>query len=649
MKKIVLKRMLISNWRGQYKDITFLKKTYIKGKNGCGKTTIMKSFYWLLTGYTDADKPKNYNIFDNRVELNERTPKSSVKAWVNIDGVEYTLEREAQAKFIRKRGSNIYEKASSDTYLVKIDDIEYSATMFTQWVDSNIADNNMLIYMLDGSFFSTLSIEDKKEARKVLECLVGEITLNDMNGDYSLIHNDMQKYGIEGVRERAKEQLKPLKKNIDSLLSLIERNNKQISLYQNKNYNDIQKEIEEKERQLNNLVEKLVNTYSDEETKERSLILENIQKLAVELGNNRIKYEEDYRKKIANIKFEIEQIEMSNAAITSYNAEAAEKYEMKKSQLIDFETMLKKLTERREDLIKKRNVVKNRVFSANNCAYCGQPYPIDKIEEFQDEFNREKQKELNEIVNEGKKVKSMIDEYTELIEKLKSEIEYGVEYKKQQSTDELIAKIKELENNFVPYENTNEYAVIAHKIDTLKESMPTMSVVNKEMITNAKNAIVEELKELNIQYADKHKMNELVEENKKYESEHFSIGCSIANLESIIDKADEYLSEKAEIVANRINSMLNGCFIEMFRLQKDGSRVEDCVIKSSDGVNFATLNNSSRILVNIQLQKLFMNFFKIELPTFIDECAIFNAKNIPSLDNQSILLFASDDEELVVS
>lgn len=649
MKKITLKRILISNWRGQCKDITFSQKTYIKGKNGCGKTTIMKSFYWLLTGYTDADKPKNYNIFDNRVELNERTPKSSVKAWIDIDGVEYKLEREAQAKFIRKRGSNIYEKAASDTYIVKIDDIECSSTTFNQWIDSNIADMNMLVYILDGSFFSSLSIEDKKEARKVLEALVGDILIDDMSGDYSLIMSDIKKYGVDVLMERTKEQLKPLKKNIDSLLSLMERNNKEISLYRNKNYNDIKNEIDEKEKQLNVLVDKLVNIYSDDEKEKRSSILSKIQQLAVYLGNCRIKYEEDYRRELSNIKIEIEQIELHNKAIEKYNLEAESEYENKKSRLNELTTILNSYISRREDLIKSRDLVKSRVFSLHNCAYCGQPLPLDKIEEFHNEFNREKQQQLDCIVDEGKTVKAKIDEYKDKIEKLQAEIDNGIVYKLYKSKDEAMSKMKELDNAFIPYEETEEYNTISNEIDTLKASMPTFSFVDKEVISNTKNAIVEELKELNIQYSDKYKMDALIEENKKYEEEHFSIGCSIAKLESIIDKINEYLNEKASIVASRINNMLEGCFIEMFRIQKDGSRVEDCVIKSNDGVNFATLNNSSRILVNIQLQKLFMNFFNVEFPTFIDECAIFNSKNIPNLSNQSILLFASDDDELVIS
>ena len=87
----------------------------------------------------------------------------------------------------------------------------------------------------------------------------------------------------------------------------------------------------------------------------------------------------------------------------------------------------------------------------------------------------------------------------------------------------------------------------------------------------------------------------------------------------------------------------------MWQTQKNGEKVPACIITSTDGVKYATLNNSNRIKTCISLQQLFCEHFGIEMPIFIDESSIFDSKNLPIVKNQTIYLYASDDNYLVVS
>lgn len=115
-KKIILRSIELSNWRGQTRKVDFNDGvTTISGVNGSGKSSIFHAWLWLMTSWTSAHDVKNFNLFDNRYEISPETPKASVKAIVSIDGYDYTIEKTAEAKFVRKRGSDIYEKASSDT------------------------------------------------------------------------------------------------------------------------------------------------------------------------------------------------------------------------------------------------------------------------------------------------------------------------------------------------------------------------------------------------------------------------------------------------------------------------------------------------------------------------------------------------------
>ena len=114
MKTIKLKRLEINDFRAKSITIDFKESTSISGENGVGKSTIMKAWNWLLSGYTDSYSPMNSALFDDSKELTPDTPTARVKAVVDIDGMEYTIERTATAKFTRKRGTTEYVKDTSD-------------------------------------------------------------------------------------------------------------------------------------------------------------------------------------------------------------------------------------------------------------------------------------------------------------------------------------------------------------------------------------------------------------------------------------------------------------------------------------------------------------------------------------------------------
>ena len=86
----------------------------------------------------------------------------------------------------------------------------------------------------------------------------------------------------------------------------------------------------------------------------------------------------------------------------------------------------------------------------------------------------------------------------------------------------------------------------------------------------------------------------------------------------------------------------------MFSSQKNGEQVPDCVILDSNGVEYGKTNTAEKLSINIELQRMFLLHFGIELPIFVDECSIFSPSNVPSLSQQHILIFATDDKILKV-
>ena len=87
MKTITLKKLEIKDFRAKTLSVSFGEYTTISGENGIGKSTIMKAWNWLLSGYTDSYSPMNSALFDDKNILTPDTPTASVKAWIDIDSM----------------------------------------------------------------------------------------------------------------------------------------------------------------------------------------------------------------------------------------------------------------------------------------------------------------------------------------------------------------------------------------------------------------------------------------------------------------------------------------------------------------------------------------------------------------------------------
>lgn len=652
MRKIALKRIVLSNWKSLNIDVTFNNgSTCISGRNGIGKSSLQSAWNWLLTGYTNANAPKNHELYDNRYELSHETPTASVKAWVSIDGIDYTLKKTAQTKFIRKRGSSEYVKDSSDTYKVFIDDIELSATAFSEWIEQNFCDIVMLEYALDGTFFTVLAEEDKKNARKVLEILVGEISTDDFTGDYSLIANDFAKgYTIEQIVERTKNQIKPLKDRFDKIPTIINDKEKSLAELNQVNYEEISQEIEKQRNAIADIDNAMLGR--SEAIKPilamRDAIYEKINSKAMELNECRNIYLTQSNAAVSRLKCEIEQVNNDNAMRRSRNAAALSQFERTNRELELSKTELKSAIEYRESLVMRRDEIKSRVFSADNCPYCHQELPGNMLNDAQEKFNAQKNQDLDYVISLGKSTRGKIDNLTEKITELTELVAKGVAIEELVSTQALEQQLADATKRITPFEETAEYIRLNDEIANLKASLPIIPTNDTIALTNTKKTLIDALETLNQRYGLKYKADELKCEIDALKGELRSIANDIAHLEGVLAKCQEYTEERADIVSNRINDKLDYCKIQMWQMQKNGELAPSCTITDNSGVKYSTLNNSNRIKTCIALQQLFCKHYDIQLPVFVDEASVFSTNNKPVIPGQSIFLYASDDNFLNV-
>lgn len=650
MKEFTIKEITLKNFKGQSRVFTPNElKTLVKGANGVGKTTLYKAFCWLLTAYTDAINVKNHELFDSRLELTHATPEARVKATILLEGEEYTIERVAKAKFSRKRGSQEWTKDASDSYSLYIDNIETSATSFNSWVERNIGNVDLIPYMLIGERFANLVIEDKKSARKILEQITGEITIDMMRGDYSMIKKDLQKYPIEQLLERYKAQLKPLIQRNSVIDALIDTKEGELLQFNDIDFVFLLTRIEEKTAELTKVDECIADASKLLEPLicEREIIIKEIHAKSVELGDARFKHEEINSEELMSLMNEIKDVDRYNQEIQKSNKKREEEYEIAIATVSAQKKLLENLNNQREILLERRNEVKNSVFNGGRCEFCGNllsEYDADKARK---EFNEHKQVVLESIVSEGKIVKSKIDELCKNISDLSEIISIGCKLEEYKDKDKLVKEYEELKSSQKPFEDTDTYRKLVDEINGLKAKMPEIKSDTNELASK-KEKLMSELQSLNREYGKKAVKDSFERDIESLNAEKRNLGIEIVRIEGCIDTIKEYEEERARIISDKINGKLDDCRIVMYSRQKDGTLKPDCVVESKDGVKYATLNNSARIIICLSLQRMFCKHFDINLPIFVDEASVFDSEHLPTFECQTIYLLASDDKMLKV-
>lgn len=643
MKKILLKRLALSNWRSLNSDVTFGEKTKIFAYNGVGKTSLQSAWNWLLSSYTSANEPKNHNLYDNRMEITQNTPVASVKAWIEVDGIEYTIEKRAKAKFSRKRGTNEWVKDSADEYTILIDGIETSATDYASWLEYNICDTHILTYCLDGSFFSSLVYDDKKQARKMLETIVGNISEGDLKGDYDVLSVDFAKgYTIEQIEEKTKNQLKDVKKHRDEFETLLRNKENALSEYANQDFTKVKDAIEECKAKIEKIDAMILN--KAESIKpilgERNALFEIINSKTLFLNEYVNTYLNTFKRSTNEIKGKISEINTQRGTIEKSLAN-------KKNLLEQNAQRIKSLQEYRDILIERRNEIKGRIFNEDKCAYCGQELPYDLLEDAKKKFNERKQEDLNACIFQGKNTRDDIDAIEKSNNILEGEIKELEGMLAEYDVEKLENKIKEMERDFVPCQTTDEYKKLRAELDELNDKFRSLDINQEDEVLNAeKKKLMLELEDLYIRYGFHKKVEELKDDVCKLHAQIRACGIDMASLEGVLDKCKEYIEERADVISQRVNESLKGCKIRMWERQKNGDIVPACIITDANDVKLATTNTANRMGIYLSLQDLFCKYCDITLPKWIDEAAVFAPNNLPKVDGQSIMLFPSEDKVL---
>lgn len=627
MKNIKIKTLTISNFKGQSREVHFGEnENRISGHNGSGKSTLMRAFFWCLTGYTDANAPKNDNLYDNKQELTKDTPKASVKAILLIDGDEMTIERTATAKFQRKRGTDEYVKASSDEYHIYIDGIEFSATDYEVFITNNLCDYQRLKYALDGSFFISDIYGDKKRARKVIEDIIGSAEQSEMQGEYPIISSLIEKFNLDQIEEQARTMKKNVGASLDEIPVAIRSKQAMIADINQTDFKAIQKEIDEKEKEL-----KEVDAQIFDLSARMRPVMEAHQKATSEKAMKQNVFD-----KAKNVYWQL-LIAEDNNLVKEISA-AEKRNNDRKLQEVNIRAQISKrqdYVEEQEKVLQQMREERDRVkaLTENVCPTCGATITGEQFEE-------QKRKTIDSIVAKGKDLSEHILDCKADIEDFEKQLQEiifeDVEPLKQKLID---LRTKDIE----PFEQTEQGIALQADIDAVV--IPELNMPDDSDLQDKRGELQDTIRELYLQIGIREKAEELQKEVAELQTKQREVAEKLGYYERQQMEVKRYRQEQMDILSRKVNKDLSFARIDIWSVQKDGSVVPDVVLKDKDGVAYATTNGASRILTSVDIQRFFCEKLDVNMPCWIDECSIIQQSNLPEFcGTQAFCIFCADTQ-----
>ncbi|WP_438321348.1 AAA family ATPase [Staphylococcus pseudintermedius] len=641
-----LNKLTIENFAGIKEQIFEFDghNSKIYGANGSGKTTTATALQWLLfdkglDGSTKSFNPVPVDI--NNHELYELIP--TVEAEFTIDNHTLILRKESRPKYTTNQKTNRKEYSRSRTKRQFINEEPVKISDYKSRI-KDVIDEDVFKLITNPAAFNNL---DWKKRREILFEIADPINNEDIinsNDELKGLSDLLNDHDIETKKKIVSDKIKQINKEIQDIPTRINQESKGLQ--------EVEPLSDSELKQIESEIEAL---------KQQRIEVKNGSKF-IELKNKLIDKEAELSRLKSNHNFEIdnkihaltnefnaEQSTVLNytSKIRVHNREIEHEEKRRKALLSDYkmiETNFKELQDKQFEYT-----------ATNLCETCGQKLPADQIESVKqkalEKFNKEKSADLevltnkkDEMLNEGKKIKPVI-------EKIQTEIDKYQKYVEDASkkSEKIKTQIDEFKEKQTDVTETEAYRAIVSEIEEIKQEQQNI----QESIASTVLMIDEQIHDL---YLKKSKFDErliIIESNKRSEQRIKELRSKEDNL---LDEKEEYACQlyqlnlftttKINMLTDNINKKFDMAEFKLFNQLVNGELEETC-ITLVDGVEYSGgLNNAARINVGLDIINSLCRHYNVTAPIFIDNAE--SVTDIIKTDAQQIQLIVSENSELLV-
>ena len=639
MTEVLLKKISLKNYMGaENVEVDFSEKTEIRGKNRCGKTTLMNAYFDVMTGkFANGAAPTNICPVD---ENGEEKPVKEIERAVTleINGIEHEIRKVTKRKY--RKGVFI----GNETVYI-LDGVPAKSAEVNDFLASIAPPETVAMCSNASVFFSALK-KSTADARKAIEGLSGF----DMerfckeNAEYQSVYEMT-------AGKKTEDVLKQLKKRLSSENGELDRLNVELDYEQRRldrsDDSDLQKLESEKAVIIGNIdsmenLKEALNVSIDR----YSFLLSHIEKLKGELSEIEKEQTKTQRERISAINEELAVLDKEISGKTTELTERNTKLQNTKIYLA-FKKM--KLT----DLVKERLRLKNADFIASGvCHVCGQPLPEERTEEDRERFEKEREENIGLTESAISSAESEIEKAEEKISLNSKKIEELTDFisEKKKRVEEISSEKEKILSD-MKFSVTDEYKRISEE---LKKSEAEAAEIFDS--TSLWREVTDRINILSVELSQKQsEIDGIVKDREETEKRISDLKESVkeqaqkaADIERRIDMLQDFSIAKNAALEDMVNRKFEFIKIKMSEETLNGDIKETLRINVNGVDYFNGLNHGDRILAEIFLLKGLQDMNGIKLPIRIDDTESLDENRIPDVSRQLIVIRRTDDEKLNV-
>lgn len=618
--------------------------------NGVGKTTLHDAWTWLLFG-KDSNNRADFDI--KTLDENNRPIHGldhEVEAVLRLeDGREVTLRKVYKEKWTKRRGAAVAEFTGHETehYIdgVPVKKAEYDAYI------AQLADEDVFRLLSDPTYFNEHL--HWQERRKLLLEVCGDVTDADViaaNDALAKLPEILKGRKLDDHRKVIAARRAEINKQLETIPVRIDEVHKGLPELPAGNRVDVEARLSELRSRRQELEAERTRIQAGGAIAEYRKRLAEIE-AAMTTAKNRIQGMHldgiqtkqgrlnELRDKVETLKYEIRRLDNE-----------------RNETIREIERDEGRMASLRDDWerINSEQFGETLADVADACAACGQPLPVERVEEARAkaqaelerrraEFNERKSRRLADITAEGKRLK-------ENVETLKNKRDQLEDERNDRSlqVEDLEAEYVELQKELDAFKaaipdplSDPEYARLAADKASVEQTIQAL----QDDVSAQLAAVAAELKSVDEQIASVEAALARFEAHERglkrieeLKAEERKLAAEFEQLEHELFLAEEFTKTKVCLLDELINSRFRVARFKMFKELVNGG-IEDTCETLLNGVPWPSINGAGKIQVGLDIINTLANHYGFAPPVFVDNAE--SVTNIPPTKGQQIRLIVS--------
>lgn len=644
--KLILDRMVIQNFKGLRElTVEFSEKlTTIKGRNGSGKSSIVDAFNWILFGKDahgnapGSDAFREKPLDDNGKEIHNL--ETSVELFCRLDGQRFDLKRVQSENWVKKRGAlEATFQGNVSTYWVN--GVETKAQDFKQRIAAIAGED---IFRLVGTL-SAFNALPWKERRVQLMKMAG----TDVDGEllarqeYRPIADELaeRNIGIDDLRKVLADQRKKCNDELKILPVRIDEARKSLPAKNEQEIRDAEYIVKDSRASIAAVEEQLATLRAGSAaTNARAQRLALEQEL-ISLKRRVVDAVQDEKRKLM---LKADAASEDFRRISGMLADAKRIADTTDRKVAEQSTLVNELRAKYREVKAESKVIED------TCPTCGQPLPMEKMQEAAQRFEAEKRKKLEEIQTKGK---AAADELAKL------QTELGIERSEQEKLKgrlEAVEAARSAANDAVrDFIDVPDYAA-EPRIAGLEEEIKALDAGADTSTDEKERQLLERKRELQgivdknlAVLAAREAGAETEARIHAYEARQQEVGAQLSETEILIVLLEQFVQARCGALEDSINAQFEGVRWKLFDQQINGAIVDCCMamIPCESGlVAYESANTAAQINCDISIVNALSRFYDVSTPLFVDNAERCNL--LADTDAQLVTLAVSYDSELKI-